>query len=107
MKVATFFHLLSRLIMNATIPSLPYMPSWYTQEQLYLLLGVSTPYYLTTGIRLHNSDILYKFLQPGNKTMVNLNSNAFLINRVLCMLSSKDYIMTKQSTLAPKTTELK
>lgn len=83
------------------------MPSWYAQKQLYLLLGVSTPYYLTAGIRLHNSDILYKFLQPGHKTVVNLNSNAFLTNRVLCMLPAKDYIMTKQSTLAPNTTELK
>jgi hypothetical protein len=62
---------------------------------------------LTAGIRLHNSDILYKFLQPGHKTVVNLNSNAFLTNRVLCMLPAKDYIMTKQSTLAPNTTELK
>lgn len=63
--------------------------------------------HLTTGIRLYNSDIWYKFLQPGNKTMVNLNSNAFLINRVLCMLPRKGYIMKKQPTLAPNTTELK
>jgi len=63
--------------------------------------------HLTTGIRLYDSDIWYKFLQPGNKTMVNLNSNAFLINMLLCMLPAKGYIMTKQPTLAPNTTELK
>jgi len=62
--------------------------------------------HLTTGIRLYNSNIWYKFSQPGNKTMVNLDSNAFLINSVLCMLPAKGYIMTKQPTLAPNTTEL-
>jgi hypothetical protein len=34
--------------------------------------------HLTTGIRLYNSDTWYKFLQPGNKTMVNLNSNKWI-----------------------------
>jgi hypothetical protein len=93
MKLTTHLHLVVRLGMSGAIPLLPYLPSWYAEEQVY--------HYFDNGLRTSEMEyskilkLVKNYVLPTAETPSQLLQNVALFNHKLHDIA---YLQPSQST---------